>query len=133
MAKKKLPSIAEQVEAQDRHPSGVIAARKFWSPRNPVLPEMCASCPFREGNDAEFGAVVKRLAAAHGRLDGRPVKVTKATVARARHRVKEGASRSGEFACHHTAYDSTPDMQPTPERRMQCAGAYEYYRSGKKP
>lgn len=32
----------------------LIEARKLWMPRYKEMPEQCISCPFREGNDAEF-------------------------------------------------------------------------------
>jgi hypothetical protein len=39
----------------------IKARRKFWMPKRKELPSQCASCPFRTGNDAEFGVIVQRL------------------------------------------------------------------------
>jgi len=40
--------------------------RALWLPKLKELPEQCASCPFREDNDREFGEVMQRLADSRG-------------------------------------------------------------------
>jgi hypothetical protein len=96
----------------------IIAGRKAWMPRMRELPAQCASCPFTDGNDAEFAAVVARL-------DGSPA------VARfARLKIRQECSLSGEFACHGTVYDQAMRVRPRSAHR-QCPGASAHYRSGK--
>lgn len=79
----------------------VIACRKFWRPRRPELAQPCPGCPFVDGNDEELGKVVAVLRAALG-LAG---KVTKAILRHARREARADIARSGDFTCHHTAYD----------------------------
>lgn len=100
--------------------------RKMWRPRNPELREPCPGCPFVEGNDAEFGKVVRVLRAALG-LGGR---VTAGILRHAR-RIALGDIRGrGDFVCHHSAYDvATGERKPASEAR-QCAGAARLFRAG---
>lgn len=97
--------------------------RKLWRPKRPEIPEQCLSCPFREGNDAEFGAVLNKLRAASG-IAG---KSTTCDIAFARQGVRDDLSHSGDFVCHGTAY--TPDMKPKPkEEWRQCPGATKFFK-----
>lgn len=95
-----------------------------WRPRRPEVPEQCASCPFRTGNDAEWRAVVEKLRARLG-LEGPAT----ATILRAgRYQVAQDVlGGSGEFACHHTVYDARMDLRDPREHR-QCPGASRLYR-----
>lgn len=104
----------------------LIASRRFWMPRMPILSDQCASCPFREGNDPEFGEVVGKLAAT---MDLEEVDNQDRTDM-ARARIKRDCTHSGEFACHHTAYNEDMSEKPRSEHR-QCPGAAEWYKTGR--
>lgn len=106
-----------------------IAARKFWRPRRPELAEPCVSCPFREGNDLEFGEIIRRLRLMQtGQKFSGPV--TAEEVAYARNSVRKELEFSGEFMCHGTVYDEHMRQKPSAGFR-QCAGAARCYREAK--
>lgn len=111
---------------REARPSGVrkVAApdpRKCWRPKLKELPEQCISCPFRTGNDKEFGEIVAKLRAAHGL----PAP-TKADVGFTRINLRLELKHSGDFICHGTAY--TPAMaQRDPSCHRQCPGATAYF------
>ncbi len=98
--------------------------RKLWLPKRPELTEQCASCPFREGNDAELGAVIGKLRDKF-RVEG---PVTLGAIEHARAEVRADLRFSGDFICHFTAYDlETGQRRPTTEAR-QCPGASKVWR-----
>ncbi len=106
--------------------SQIQAARKFWRPRRPELAEPCVSCPFREGNDLEFGEIVRRLL----RRNSPGERMTSEKVAQVRASVRQELKTSGEFACHGTVYDEHMRLKPR-EGHRQCAGAAQCYRQVK--
>lgn len=95
--------------------------RQMWSPKRKEMREQCASCPFRTGNDAEFGEVIKRLCASAGE------RMTKATAPLARLRLMEETKVMGDFICHQSAYDKDMNLR-APEENRQCPGATRHYR-----
>jgi len=97
-----------------------VNPRSLFRPKLPQLKEQCVSCPFRNGNDAEFDEIIKKL---DPRLKGKKLRRT-AFVARLR--IRAEAETIGEFACHHTAYDSEMRLRPESERR-QCPGATQVF------
>ncbi len=97
--------------------------RWMWQPKFPEVPVQCASCPFRVGNDKEFGEVLARL---RSKFD-MPGKITKADIGHARLRVRFDSDH-GDFVCHHTAYDAQMNQRPSTDFR-QCAGATAAYRA----
>jgi hypothetical protein len=103
--------------------------RELWRPKMPELSEQCVSCPFRNDNDAELAEVMGKLREKHG-IKG---KVKKRDVAYLRYKVlTEDIAHTGDFACHHTAYDYANGMQDKPRSaHRQCPGAAaEYKRQG---
>lgn len=105
--------------------------RKLFIPKLPELPEKCESCPFRDGNDAEFSVIVARIAV---RQTDVPIGKMRLALAahRARHNIRVQVSHQGEFHCHHTAYDRDMNVRPEREHR-QCPGATEFYISALEP
>lgn len=100
--------------------------RQFWMPRLRPMEQQCASCPFKDGNDKEFGAIHRRLAAAAGV----PVHPVSVLTSRMRVRADIANAPSGDFICHSSAY--TPEMTRRPmTQARQCPGATEFYKSGK--
>jgi len=97
--------------------------RAMWIPRRKEMPEQCTSCPFRTGNDAEFGDVIKRMCAASGEP------MTKTTALRARFMLKMETEQAGDFICHQSAYDKDMNLRDASENR-QCPGATKHYRDG---
>lgn len=98
--------------------------RPQWTPKRPEVPAQCASCPFRTGNNAEFGAVMSKLS----KREGGDGKLTTGQLVGARIMIMDGCMTMGDFACHGTVY--TPDMQKRPEHEwMQCKGATDFYRA----
>lgn len=93
--------------------------RELWRPKFKMLPEACASCPFRDHNDKEFGEKVRSLAEAAGVENP-------ATVHEARGRIKSEVEMNGDFICHGTAYDPKMGVRPSSEFR-QCPGAAAHY------
>ena len=89
-----------------------------------ALPAQCASCPFRDGNDEEWAAVVNRLRVANGL---RPVKTKSKVIKHARTavRIETGMLGRPNFACHGTAYDDKMNIRPLKDHR-QCPGAVEF-------
>ena len=100
---------------------GTVIAPHLWKPRLPETTQ-CASCPFRAGNDAEFGAVVARLLGTK--------KATKAQIKRTRDNVQHDVlmKMRPDFACHATAYDAEMDVRPISEHR-QCPGATKAFQA----
>lgn len=95
--------------------------RDLWSPKRKETTQ-CASCPFRDDNDAQFGTVLKALAKSSGvkRLGSKVVK-------KARAMIKAETAVLGDFCCHATVYG--PDMVlRSAEDFRQCPGASKYYR-----
>ena len=87
--------------------------RDLWTPKRSELAQQCASCPFRKGNDAEFGVIVDKLNRLYS-SDG--------TVEQVRFSVEHSLEHGGDFACHLTAYTETMGRRPPHEHR-QCPGA----------
>lgn len=102
--------------------------KTLWRPKFCEMPEQCASCPFRIGNNAEFGAVVERLRAAEGIVGT----LTKKIVGFARTALWMDAVRTGDFMCHCTVYDANMQIRPMADWR-QCKGATHVYRTGTLP
>lgn len=100
--------------------------RQMWSPKRKEMPEQCVSCPFREGNDAEFGEVIKKLCAASGEP------MTKTTAPIAKFMLREETKHVGDFICHQSAYDKDMNLRDAGEHR-QCHGASKHYRGGGEP
>jgi|GEM_PF-2100954 hypothetical protein len=100
--------------------------KTHWIPRHRELPVACASCPFREGNDAEFAVIVNRLRKHEGL---KPVVPHGSTVKQVRSKVRVELLMlgTGEFHCHCTAYNEDMTSKPLHAHR-QCAGAAEWYR-----
>ncbi len=104
-----------------------VEVRKTWLPRHPVLKDSCVSCPFRKGNDAEFGGILEKLSLKNG-YDGVSVGMP-LDLPRARRIVCADVDLTGTFICHLTAY--TPEMElRDPSEHRQCAGAAEWFRKG---
>ena len=101
-------------------------ARACFLPRRPALPSPCVSCPFREGNSAEFGVIVARLTSS---AFGSRVIPSPRDITTARQRIRRDVETHGEFSCHGTVY--TPEMEKRPESSWkQCPGATRYFRTG---
>lgn len=96
----------------------------MWHPKRAECKEQCPSCPFKDGNDTEFGRVLARLKYAEfGDLT-----ITKQDIQFARIRIKLDTSRLGDFSCHHSAYDGDMKLKDQREHR-QCVGATAFHRS----
>lgn len=93
--------------------------RLLWRPKFKPLPEQCASCPFRKGNDKEFGEVMQRLANSVG-MD------VKNNVRESRRRVLADAENTGDFMCHGTVYTKDMERRPQSDYR-QCPGASAHF------
>lgn len=82
----------------------------------------CPSCPFAKGNDKEFGAVMTKLARAHGEENPVPLSVSRAMVR------MEISNMGGDFVCHFTAYNiDDMSLKPRTEHR-QCPGATKWFK-----
>lgn len=97
--------------------------RQLWRPKLKEVEAQCASCPFRKGNDTEFGAVIQKL---RDKI-GMPGKVTKSCVDHSRKAIRIELQSSGDFACHHAAYDNDMNERPRTELR-QCKGATMFFK-----
>lgn len=96
--------------------------RTLWTPKFPECAQQCASCPFREGNDAEFKVIVDRLREKEGLS---PAKKSQVDFARAS--IRLDVEKSGDFMCHNTVYDKQGRRAPSTKFR-QCVGATAYHR-----
>jgi hypothetical protein len=96
--------------------------RELFRPKTQSLSEQCPSCPFREGNEKEFGEIVQRLKAAQGpNPDLASEEHARAVICgEVRHR--------GDFLCHNTVYDAEMNFRP-PGQRRQCPGATAFYKA----
>ncbi len=94
--------------------------RQMWRPKLPEVAVQCASCPFREGNDDEFRAVLKKMLGASV--------LTEEGLQDVRDEIKESLQYSGDFICHHTALKVGGELRPLQDRR-QCPGATAWFRS----
>ena len=95
--------------------------RQLFRPKLKELPEQCASCPFKDGNDKEWGDVHKRLAAASGVEKPLDPRISRWKV---RDEIINGFS--GDFFCHGTAYNYDMTRRPMSEAR-QCPGATKLF------
>ncbi len=102
----------------------ILKARRFWRPRHKLVSVPCATCPFREDNDNAFAAFVLKMASKIGVKNPQRPAVVRASLH------ATAAATGGEFVCHHTVYTEDFKKKPASQHR-QCAGAAEYYRSGK--
>lgn len=93
--------------------------RDLFMPRTAELETQCPSCPFLDGNDAEFGGLTSRLL-------GRPATLEETSCARAN--VRQQVSMNGEFVCHNTAYTLDGALKP-PDAHRQCPGATKYFKA----
>lgn len=97
--------------------------RLLWSPKLKVMPEQCISCPFREGNDDEFGKICDRLNPELQRLSP---KKRALRIEMARFQLREETAHFGDLSCHQSAYN--PDMTVKPYREhRQCPGAAKHF------
>lgn len=103
----------------------LMNGRRLWRPKLRELPQQCASCPFREGNDKEWMEVLNRLAKANGEPE-----VTKLRAHQARAQILEETSKLGDFMCHGSVYDQEMDRRPPSEHR-QCPGATQWHKEGR--
>jgi len=100
----------------------VLAGRALFRPKIPECETPCPSCPFSNGNDKEFGAVMNKLAVATGEEFPVPTSVSRA-------RVRMELQHNGDFICHFTAYN-IEDMSLKPRKgHRQCPGATKWYKT----
>lgn len=99
----------------------LLSMRKLFRPKLSELKEQCPSCPFREGNDKEFGAICMSLASLHQEEYPAPLAV-------ARRRIQEEVARFGDFICHCSAYNGDMSLKVTKENR-QCPGATKWFKT----
>lgn len=106
--------------------------RLLFKPKLKVLAKQCVSCPFGACNDFEFGDVLNKLRAAEGLA---PVSSWDkiAMAVEAKKKITEETRFRGDFACHHSVYDSTGDklVKKDPKQHRQCPGALKNYRKAK--
>lgn len=100
------------------------SVRRFWKPKREEVSEQCASCPFREGNDAAFGGIMRKL---YKQFELDPP--TPAEISASRECVKRELEHSGDFVCHLTAYNPDMSLKDGCEHR-QCAGATKWWKEG---
>lgn len=94
------------------------------TPKLKPVKTQCASCPFRHGNNAEFGTIVKKV------CESSRVKFTKKKIANARMSIRIECNDRIDFACHNTVYESDMSLKDRSEHR-QCVGATDFYMQGK--
>jgi hypothetical protein len=105
------------------HKNKSLQGRSLWRPKLKEVAKQCDSCPFRDGNDKEFGEYLTKLRNSFGFVG--PAKPF--DILYARRQVTSERRFSGDFACHHTAYH--PDMTPRdPSEHRQCPGASKLFR-----
>lgn len=104
------------MEIPVKKPKPKVNPRDLFLPKLPELAEQCPSCPFRSGNDLEFGEIIRKLCASGN------VKFSPAVVRRARASITDEAKHVGDFSCHHTAYRDDMSLKDVREHR-QCPGA----------
>ena len=97
-------------------------SRDLWKPKRPEA-KQCAGCPFRVGNDKEFGAIVRALKKKAGVTIGATVQQARAAV----YMDVIGPGGSGDFICHSTAYGPGMELRHPSEHR-QCPGASELWK-----
>lgn len=103
---------------------------ELFIPKREELKEQCKSCPFREGNDLDFGDVLNKLRVSAGKKSLRGWDVVSMAV-QAKEQIREEVRLNGEFICHHTAYDASGDklVNKKSESFRQCPGATKHHRS----
>jgi hypothetical protein len=92
--------------------------------------KQCASCPFKQGNDKEFGSIVTALRKKADAIGMSIPPLDEETVDQARAAVifdVIGPGGTGDFACHATVYGPGMEIRPESEWR-QCPGASEIWR-----
>lgn len=99
-----------------------------WLPRRPECAAQCPSCPFRQGNDKEFGEIMSKLRTRFGLSP----KITRSQIAFARFTAMKDVRKAGDFACHLTAYSSDMQTMRCPSEQRQCPGATTLYREAQK-
>lgn len=97
--------------------------RLLFLPKFPEVSVQCPSCPFRSGNEKEFGEVLRKLTIANGDLS----KMTKRKVCSARIQVYKDVEHRGDFMCHCSVYDENMKLKQKGEWR-QCLGATEWFK-----
>jgi hypothetical protein len=116
----KRPSFLADIQAEGRARRN---PRLLWRPKLEAMPVQCVSCPFRIGNNKEFGAICDKLDPSIRTLNTlqRAIRIEAA-----RYNVREQVSVFGDFSCHQSVYN--PDMTTRPYREQrQCPGASEHY------
>jgi hypothetical protein len=98
----------------------------MFLPKLKELDEQCPSCPYRDGNNKEFGVIVNRLRKRHGI----PGAATSWQIGVARIEVRQTGLVTGDFVCHCTAYDQDMNLKPADQHR-QCPGATKAFRESK--
>lgn len=96
--------------------------RALWRPKLEELSQQCASCPFRQGNNDSWGAVLKRLAKAFGEKLPNKARVTLARI-----QIMSETEACGDFVCHGTAYKPDMTLRDKSEHK-QCPGASEWFK-----
>lgn len=100
--------------------------RALWRPKRREA-EQCASCPFLDGNNKEFSAVVNAIKTAAGMelKEGQDVAGARRSV-----RLEVlGRNGQGDFICHATAYGPGMKLRDPSEFR-QCPGATAAWKNG---
>lgn len=98
----------------------VLKGRSLFRPKHKEVNEQCVSCPFRAGNDKEFGKILDKLAELHG--------VKRNSTKFSRLMVLQEATINGEFVCHYTAYNTDWSSKDQSEHR-QCVGATQWFKT----
>lgn len=130
--KKKRSHTKKAVKKSNGDRPSLQQMRALWRPKREEMPEQCVSCPFRpagpapDGNDAEFRAVLEKVAES-GDIET-PGGVD---IDFARRTIREDTSRFGDFMCHQSALDPKRGMRERDRsQHRQCPGASAHYRSG---
>lgn len=93
--------------------------RQLWRPKREEVAQQCASCPFRHGNDAEFGIIVSKLL-------GHPA--GQEDIQMTRLKIWHDLRHTGDFMCHCTVYTADMTLRPEADFR-QCQGATQAFRN----
>lgn len=103
---------------------------ELFIPKREELKEQCKSCPFREGNDFDFGEVLNKLRVTTGQ---KPLKGWGliGMAVNAKKQIRDEVTANGDFICHHTAYEASGKalINKDPRAFRQCPGATKHHRS----
>lgn len=103
---------------------------ELFMPKRQELKEQCKSCPFRQGNDFDFGEVLNKLRVTAGKKPLKGWDLVSLSVG-AKEQIREEVKMNGEFICHHTAYEVSGKALVKKEESSfrQCPGATKHHRS----